>query len=219
MTTCLSKLELDAAKNFSTSDDLTADVTYAGDMKAVIKEFVDNSNDLVGEAWDKEKKKFNYYSEKLTKQMAIAGQLKDAINSALNKLLSAMSPDELINIDQKSIDETGREIESCQIKINELDRELNSYVKVYVDANGKISSAFTAGATLKTLSLKSANPQRYNTIFADLTSQKEMLLELKRMYQKMIDLKSLSEQVKKELDQVFSDIQKYWADDAALSLV
>lgn len=208
--TALSKAELKSAKDFSTSDDLNADITYAGDMRQTIKDFIDNSKDLVGDAWDKEKAQLSYYSDKLNKQMVIAKELSDVINRALNKLLNAIAPDETVKIDDKSINEIADQIDVCQDTIDRLRSELNSYITI---------TDKTDTSKKKTVSLKEGNPQRYSEVDAQLSEQEDLLVELKRMQQKMVDLKKLADEVKKELDQAFSDITRYWNDDSALTLV
>lgn len=204
----LSKNELDLAKQFSTNDDLSNDVAYANSMSSSIDDFITNSKKLTGEAWDIEKNKIAELNKKLHKQTLIAKELSDAIKKAINKLLTAIAPDETVNIDEKSIEEIKNQISICKREIISLKGSLNSYITVTKE-----------GGITKRLPLKEGNPTRYAELSTKLGNQDKLLTELERMQQKMQDLKVVAEEVKKELDQTFSDIQKFWNDDKATTLV
>ena len=177
----LSSAELDIASRFSTVDDLNSDLTYANQLSDTITLFVEKTDDLKGEAWDKEKANLLFYKGELEKQKAVAKSLGETIESALSRLLSAIAPDEFVDIDDESINEIKNEIQATEASIQSL--------------NGQLGAA-----------KKSNDSKRIGEIQSALSAQEESLRELKRMHQKMIDLRALSKTIQAELASAFAGV-------------
>ncbi len=80
--------ELQAAKNFSTFNDLSNDIRESTNMQSLLNNFVAESHGkLNGKMWDAISTELNQFSEVLNERIKLASNLSSAIQSAFNMLV------------------------------------------------------------------------------------------------------------------------------------
>ena len=203
----LSRGELVAAQRFSTVDNLNNDGVYAIQVSDAITSFIDRTDNLVGEAWDAEKANMLFYKDKLEKQKVVAKTLGEAIENALNKLLSEIAPDDYVDIDDASIDDVREQILALEKSIESIESNLSA---AKVSSNSQNSSESFDG---------DSSTDDVSDLESLLSERKYTLEELKKMLKKMEHLRELAQSIEKELATAFDGVKDLYSEIAGTTRV